>query len=141
MNSFAHYAFGSVYVWMVENIGGIQRGSPSYREIVIAPQPGGSVNAARTRYDSIRGPIETDWKVTDGQMNLTVQTPANTKTLVRLPTIDPGAVRVDGQPLASLGIDPRAMSRAVEFDIPSGHYVFDFPVLASPSSSNPGRPE
>jgi len=25
MNSFAHYSFGAVYQWMVENIGGIQR--------------------------------------------------------------------------------------------------------------------
>jgi len=141
MNSFAHYAFGSVYVWMVENIGGIQRGSPSYRQIVIAPQPGGSVTAARTRYDSVRGPIETDWKLTDGQMNLTVQTPANTKALVRLPTVDPGAVRVDGQPLANLGIVPRTTPGAVEFDIPSGSYTFDFPVLAGPMASDPGRPE
>jgi alpha-L-rhamnosidase len=141
MNSFAHYAFGSVYAWMVENIGGIQHGSPSYRQIVIAPEPGGSVTAARTQYDSIRGLIETDWKVTDGQMTLSMSTPANTKTLVRLPTRDASAVSVDGQPLASLGIQPRKTPRAVEFAIPSGRYTFDFPVMASPTSSAAKPPE
>ena len=40
MNSFAHYSFGAVYQWMVENIGGITSDGPAYKRIVIAPQPG-----------------------------------------------------------------------------------------------------
>ena len=39
MNSFAHYSFGAVYQWMVENIGGIHSDGPAYKKIVIAPQP------------------------------------------------------------------------------------------------------
>ena len=41
MNSFAHYSFGAVYQWIVENIGGIRSEVPSYKHIIIAPVPGG----------------------------------------------------------------------------------------------------
>jgi alpha-L-rhamnosidase len=139
MNSFAHYSFGSVYAWMVENIGGIQRGAPAYKQIVIAPQPGGSLTAARTRYDSIRGVIETDWKIADGQMTLSMTTPANTKTTVRLPTHDADAVRIDNQSLADLGIEPRTSPQSIEFDVPSGKYNFEFPVAFKPTITEPNR--
>ncbi|WP_442484549.1 family 78 glycoside hydrolase catalytic domain [Aeoliella sp. SH292] len=127
MNSFSHYAFGSVYAWMVENIGGIRSGAPAYRQVVIAPQPGGTVTAARTSYDSIRGPISTDWTISDGQMHLVAQTPANTTTLFRLPTDDASAIKVDDKPLASLKVQSRATDGWVEFELPSGRYMFDFP--------------
>jgi alpha-L-rhamnosidase len=141
MNSFAHYSFGSVYAWMVENIGGIQRGAPAYKQIVIAPQPGGSLTSARTRYDSIRGPIETDWNIADGRMKLSMTTPANTKTTVRLPTQDADSVRIDHQSLADLGIEPRTSPQSVEFDVPSGKYDFEFPVAFKPTSTDPIRSE
>ena len=41
MNSFAHYSFGAVYQWMVENVAGIRNDAPAYKKIVIAPTPGG----------------------------------------------------------------------------------------------------
>ena len=63
MNSFAHYSFGAVYQWMVENIGGIRSDGPGYKKIIIAPQPGGRLTSARTSYQSIRGRIETNWKI------------------------------------------------------------------------------
>jgi alpha-L-rhamnosidase len=141
MNSFAHYSFGSVYAWMVENIGGIQRGAPAYKQIVIAPQPGGSLTSAGTRYDSIRGPIETDWNIVDGRMTLNMSTPANTKTTVRLPTQNAEAVRVDDQSLADLGIQPRSTPQSVEFEIPSGKYNFEFPVEFKPTTTEPNRSE
>ncbi len=52
MNSFAHYSFGAVYQWMVENIGGIRGVEPGYAHFTIAPQPGGKLTWANTRYDS-----------------------------------------------------------------------------------------
>ena len=61
MNSFAHYSFGAVYQWMVENIGGIQSDGPAYKHIVIEPHPGGPLTHAETSYQSIRGEIATAW--------------------------------------------------------------------------------
>jgi len=90
MNSFAHYSFGAVYQWMVENIGGISSDGPSYRHIIIAPQMDGLLTRATTSYDSIRGPIETAWKLQGGRFSMGVTVPANTTATVFLP-VDPGA--------------------------------------------------
>ena len=67
MNSFAHYAFGAVYRWMVENIGGIRNDGPAYKRILIAPQPGGGLTWAKVGYRSIQGQIESDWKLEGGR--------------------------------------------------------------------------
>ncbi|MFO0810903.1 MAG: family 78 glycoside hydrolase catalytic domain [Gemmataceae bacterium] len=85
MNSFAHYSFGAVYQWMVENIGGIRAGDVAYKRIVIAPQPGGKLTWAKVGYDSVRGKIATDWKLDGDKFRLTVTIPANTTAQVRMP--------------------------------------------------------
>ncbi|MCX7888000.1 MAG: DUF1080 domain-containing protein, partial [Verrucomicrobiae bacterium] len=86
MNSFAHYSFGAVYQWIVENIGGIRPEAPGYKRILIAPQPGGKITAAKTTYHSIRGLIETDWRIADGKFILDVTIPPNTTATVIMPT-------------------------------------------------------
>ena len=40
MNSFAHYSFGAVYQWMVQNIGGIRRDTPGYQQLHHRPAAG-----------------------------------------------------------------------------------------------------
>ena len=58
MNSFAHYSFGAVYQWMVENIGGIKSDGPAYKQILIEPHPGGRLTQPRrrTRASAARSP-------------------------------------------------------------------------------------
>ena len=77
MNSFAHYSFGAVYQWMVENIGGIHSAAPAYKQILIAPQPDPQLKAAAVAYRSIRGLIGTDWRKQDGQLLFQATIPAN----------------------------------------------------------------
>jgi alpha-L-rhamnosidase len=85
MNSFAHYSFGAVYQWMVENIGGIRSDGPSYKHIIIAPQLDGKLTHATVGYDSIRGCIETAWKRDGDKFILDVTIPANATATVYLP--------------------------------------------------------
>ena len=84
MNSFAHYSFGAVYQWMVENLGGIQSADTVYKHIIIAPQFDSRLNSADTVYDSIRGPIETHWKREGNKVRLRVLIPPNTTAKVHL---------------------------------------------------------
>ena len=42
MNSFNHYAYGSIGAWLYQNVAGLEPGLPGYKHIVIKPQPGGS---------------------------------------------------------------------------------------------------
>ena len=100
MNSFAHYSFGAVYQWIVENIGGIRSLQPGYKKLLIAPQIGGELTWANTDYDSIRGRISSHWKVADGELQLDVSIPANTMAEVRLPVSSQQSVRESGTEVA-----------------------------------------
>ncbi|MEV7341897.1 alpha-L-rhamnosidase [Streptomyces sp. NPDC093544] len=92
MNSFNHYAYGSVGEWMYANIAGISAGRPGYREIVIRPRPGGQVTTARATFASVYGPISTQWRQrTDGFL-LTCAVPPNTTAEVWIPAAAPDAV-------------------------------------------------
>ena len=85
MNSFAHYSFGAVYQWMVENIGGISSTAPAYKEILIAPVPDRNLGSAKVNYQSIRGLISSEWERLDGKSILKVTIPANTTAQIAFP--------------------------------------------------------
>ncbi|MFJ4920272.1 alpha-L-rhamnosidase [Streptomyces sp. NPDC088725] len=85
MNSFNHYAYGSVGEWMYANIAGIAPAAPGFRRITIRPRPGGGVTQAEARFDSVYGPITTRW-TTEGGFDLTVSVPPNTTAEVWVPT-------------------------------------------------------
>ncbi|GAA3494228.1 hypothetical protein GCM10019016_013270 [Streptomyces prasinosporus] len=57
MNSFNHYAYGSVGEWMYAHIAGIAPGRPGYREVVVRPRPGGGISEARATLTFVRGPV------------------------------------------------------------------------------------
>jgi alpha-L-rhamnosidase len=124
MNSFAHYSFGAVYQWMVENIGGIRNDGPGYRTIVIAPHPGGKLTSARVSYRSVAGPITTAWKIEDGRISLAVNIPANTTARIHLPGVA-GTVLESGKPAAKQpGLKPKGKG---VYEAVSGNYAFTYP--------------
>ncbi|TWD13028.1 alpha-L-rhamnosidase [Streptomyces sp. T12] len=85
MNSFNHYAYGSVGEWMYTHIAGISPGRPGYREVLVRPRPGGGVDEARATLRSVRGPISTWWRRRRGRFELTCSVPANTTAQVWVP--------------------------------------------------------
>jgi alpha-L-rhamnosidase len=126
MNSFAHYSFGAVYQWMVENIGGIRSDGPGYKRIVIEPHPGGRLTHAETSYQSIRGEIATAWEKRDGKLSLEVRIPANTTAAVILPASRPEDVTESGRPVslaAGVRVESSVPDRAA-FEVGSGRYAF-----------------
>lgn len=78
MNSFNHYAYGSVGEWMYASIAGIAPGAPGFRKIVVRPRPGGGVTEAQGRFDSLYGPVTTRWSTGRKGFSLRVSFPANT---------------------------------------------------------------
>ncbi|HKI21590.1 MAG TPA: family 78 glycoside hydrolase catalytic domain, partial [Isosphaeraceae bacterium] len=100
MNSFAHYSFGAVYQWMVENIGGIKSDGPAYKHITIAPRLDPNLSWARTSYKSIRGEIATSWTRNDAYLTLEVTIPANTTATISVPASVPAQITESGKPLA-----------------------------------------
>lgn len=128
MNSFAHYALGSVGEWMMGTIVGIhpQPLSPGFKRIRLAPQPGGDLTWARGAYESIHGRIEVAWKIDGDRVNFDVRVPANTTATLRIPTSDPENVQEGGSPAAkAAGV--RWLERtpaAANLDLVAGRYTF-----------------
>jgi len=126
MNSFAHYSFGAVTQWMFENIGGIRPAAPGFSQIVLRPQPGGELQWAKVGYDSIRGRIESAWKLDGDALTLDVGIPPNTTATLFVPTSEPSSITESGVPAASArGVTfLRAERDATVFELQSGHYRF-----------------
>ncbi len=129
MNSFAHYSFGAVYQWMVENIGGIRSAAPACKELLIAPKPDGQVKSAAVAYRGIRGLIATDWQQRDGKFVFNVTVPANSTAQVALPAKAAADITESGHPLAqSPGVQVlRLDGPNVILAIGSGRYAFEMP--------------
>jgi alpha-L-rhamnosidase len=132
MNSFNHYAFGSVGDFLIGNVTGIQPGANAYAQSVIEPTPGPGLDSARTTYHSIRGEILSSWKRVKGGIAYEISIPANTIARVTLRTAHPELVTEARVPLANVkGVS--YVSRAdllpdrAEFRLSSGHYEFFAP--------------
>jgi len=129
MNSFCHYAIGSVGEWMYRSILGINpdEQQPGYRHFLLRPQVGGGLTWAKGSYDSISGRIVSDWKVNDGRFSWRVIVPANTTATVYVPAPDPAAVTESGKPaLLADGVSPAGKAPgAAVFKVVSGTYRFE----------------
>jgi alpha-L-rhamnosidase len=126
MNSFAHYSFGAVYQWMVENIGGIRLEEPGYKKFIIAPQFSKNLNAAKTSYHSIHGVIETDWQKGKDELKLRVRVPVNTTARIVIPVASADLITESGKRLTRAeGVRFMRMDREnVELQAGSGEYSF-----------------
>ncbi|QBR04932.1 rhamnosidase [Streptomyces sp. S501] len=85
MNSFNHYAYGSVGEWMYANIAGIAPGAPGFRKVLVRPRPGGGVTRAEGRFESRYGPVTTRWRKGADGFVLEVGLPPNTTGEVWVP--------------------------------------------------------
>ncbi|MGC8668268.1 MAG: family 78 glycoside hydrolase catalytic domain [Chthonomonadales bacterium] len=128
MNSFNHWALGSVGEWMVRNILGINpdEDAPGYSRFTIHPRPGGGIGWARGSYTSIRGRIAVAWHQTPHDFTLDIEVPVNTIAAVAIPA--PSEERVhEGNTLASraTGVHFLRMDGGFAwFRVGSGRYHF-----------------
>jgi alpha-L-rhamnosidase len=99
MNSFNHYAFGSVGEWMYGTVAGIETDGPGFKQILLRPQPGPGLDFAKASYHSIRGPIASEWKQHgDGSLSARFIVPPNTTATISIPAKDAARVTESGKP-------------------------------------------
>ena len=123
MNSYNHYAFGSVVAWVYRYAAGIDTSvsRPGFKEIVIHPHLDSKMSSARAAYDSVYGKIVSDWKGTpSGPFSLNVTIPPNTLASVFLPAIGDSRVTESGNPIKT-----RPEGGALVVRIGSGTYNFE----------------
>lgn len=85
MNSFNHYAYGSIGGWMYATIAGIEIGSAGYKHCIIQPQPGGGLTSAKASLKTLYGELRSEWEFKDAKLSLTALIPPNTTAEIRLP--------------------------------------------------------
>lgn len=85
MNSFNHYAYGSIGSWMYRVIGGIEMKEPGYKKTIIAPKPDARIGSARCALKSMHGIVSCEWKLEDGKFYMKAVVPVNTEAFIILP--------------------------------------------------------
>lgn len=75
MNSFNHYAFGSVGRWLFQFMAGIDTdlSGVGFKKIIIKPYIGVGINSTNATYSSIRGDISSSWNIRNNIFTLKVR--------------------------------------------------------------------
>lgn len=110
MNSFNHYAFGSVGDYIYRYVAGISALEPGYTRILVAPTLTAGLEWAKATYDSDAGAISSAWRVISGRAGepariiFEITIPPNTDAEIRLPVAagegHEASITEGGRPLA-----------------------------------------
>lgn len=84
MTSFNHYALGAVADWMHRVVAGLSALEPGYRRVLVAPQPGGSLDWAETSLASPHGEISVRWETLESGIAVDVRLPPGVTGVLRL---------------------------------------------------------
>jgi alpha-L-rhamnosidase len=91
--------FGSVSEWFFKSVAGIcpEEDAVGFDRFIIKPGIVGDIDWVKASYHSIRGKIESSWKIADGQLMLDVVIPVNTSATVFIPSKSAEGVSEAGQ--------------------------------------------
>lgn len=84
MNSFNHYAYGSVADWIYMTAAGIRSMEeyPGYSKVIIAPHPDARLDWLTATLDTRHGLIRSAWKKVDGMWRYDITTPVDTEIII-----------------------------------------------------------
>jgi alpha-L-rhamnosidase len=133
MNSFSHYAFGSVMQWAFQTLAGIDTQGPGYAQIRIRPNvPSAASNPdgkplewVRAEYAHPRGKIVSAWKRDGDRLVFDVTIPVNTTARVILPAKSADQITQDGTALADAVKVEGSHEGETALAIGSGMYRFE----------------
>ena len=98
MNSFNHYAFGSVNEWLFGNAAGIKVIEAGYKIFVIKPEIAKEgINYVKASYQSINGTIKSAWRKEGNQLVLDIIVPVNTRADIFVPCKNKDGVKENNQ--------------------------------------------
>jgi alpha-L-rhamnosidase len=115
MNSFNHYAYGSIGAWLYNTVAGIEAdpAQPGYKHAILRPQPGGGLTHARGALKTLYGELVSEWTQEGDRFAWTVVVPPNTTATAYLPVQDGATVQLNG-----------ATVEGAEHKLAAGRYQF-----------------
>jgi alpha-L-rhamnosidase len=103
MNSFNHYAYGSIVEWMYRDMCGLNPSSgddllTGFRRARIAPKPDKALQWAKAKYHSAAGLFESGWRLeANGSLCFEFTIPFNVQAQVILPDARLGEITINGK--------------------------------------------
>jgi hypothetical protein len=99
-----HFMLGHIMEWFYGDLAGIQPDpdGPGYSKIIIKPTPVGDVTWARASFKSIRGTIQSSWKISRKTLSLDVAVPPGCTATVLFPGKYRNAITEGNKPVAEV---------------------------------------
>lgn len=82
MNSYNHYAYGSVVDWLYSAAGGIQPEKAGFEEVIIAPVPDKRLGGIDVSFDTAYGTIKSAWHYDGDKVCYEITTPVKAAVIV-----------------------------------------------------------
>jgi alpha-L-rhamnosidase len=124
-NTFSHNhpMFGSISAWFFRWLGGIQcaEDAVGFDRIVIRPQVTQGLTWVKSSHDTVRGRIESNWKITDKGTEFDIVIPPDTEAEIELPS---GTITESGKPLSQAAGITVLKSSLNRMKAGSGRYQF-----------------
>ncbi|AGZ44920.1 alpha-L-rhamnosidase [Actinoplanes friuliensis] len=119
MNSFNHYGLGSVGDWLYRTVGGVGPAAPGYKQVLIAPKPGGTLTSATASLLTGYGQTRSEWTRSGSTLTLKVVVPPNATATVKVPASSAAAVTAPAEAVAQ-----GYAGGTASYTLPSGSYTF-----------------
>lgn len=89
MNSYNHYAYGSVMEFVYRRIAGIEPAEAGFKTVRIAPNPCKGLAKLKVEYETVNGKIVSSYAQKDGKIKFTVEIPEDIQAEIILPNERP----------------------------------------------------
>ena len=130
MNSFSHYAFGSVAEWMFQYAAGIDTKYYGYKNIIIKPAINKNLKFLNSSIKTINGKITSNWSRKGNKLFMEVVIPVNVTAQLHIPTNNFSSIKLNNDRLAISKLFHLISSSDFEtvIKLGSGNYVVEFPL-------------
>ena len=122
MNSQNHVMLlGDLMIWYFENMAGIKSNpeKPGFEQIIMKPDFNAGLTFVNASYESIHGPIKSDWKKNKNILDWKITIPGNTTALVYLPIANASDVKVNKVKVSK---NYQIENNKLVLELPSGTY-------------------
>lgn len=82
MNSFNHYAYGSVADWMYSVVGGIKPAEPGFKKVTVEPLTSKELGSMNVQYNSKSGTIISNWEYNGDKIYYHIEIPVDGKIVI-----------------------------------------------------------
>jgi alpha-L-rhamnosidase len=129
MNSFNHYALGSIGEWLFRHVAGIELDSdvPGFKRFILHPHPGGGFSFVRASYQTMHGEIVSAWERSREAFRWKIRIPVNTTARVYIPS-KPGTAVAENKAPVKRSAGLRVLGREARFlvcEAGSGDYCLE----------------